>query len=55
MYMYIYTSAMIVYALTAQKQKHTIHQLTTMLANSKYVLFPGHKNLATTGTDDRSL
>ena len=33
-------------------QKATIHQVTTMLATSKNVLFPGHNHLLTTGTDD---
>ena len=33
----------------------TIHQVTTMLATSKNVLFPGHNHLLTTGTDDLSL
>ena len=35
-------------------QKNTIHQVTTMLATSKNVLFPGHSHLLTTGTDDPS-
>ena len=39
---------------TAQKSQ-VIHQVTTMLATSKNVLFPGHKHLLTTGTDDPSL
>ena len=30
----------------------TIHQLTTMLATSKSVQFPGHNHLLTIGTDD---
>ena len=30
--------------------KNTIHQVTTMLATSKNVLFPGHNYLLTTGT-----
>ena len=33
-------------------QKATIHQLTTMLATSENVIFPGHNHLLTTGTDD---
>ena len=33
----------------------TIHQLTTMLATSKNVLYPGHNHLLTTSTDDLSL
>ena len=36
-------------------KKDTIHQVTTMLATSKDVLFPGHSHLLTTGTDDPSL
>ena len=34
------------------RKKATIHQLVTMLATSKNVLFPGHNRLLTTGTDD---
>ena len=36
-------------------QKATIHQVTTMLATSKNVLFPGHNHLLTIGADDPSL
>ena len=36
-------------------KKATIHQVTTMLATSENVLFPGHNHLLTTGTDDTSL
>ena len=36
-------------------KKATFHQVTTMLATSKYVLFPGHNHLLTTGTVDPSL
>ena len=36
-------------------KKATIHQVTTMLATSKNVLFPGHNHLLTTGTDVSSL
>ena len=35
--------------------KNTIHQVTTMLATSKNVPFPGHNHLLTTSTDDPSL
>ena len=35
-------------------QKATIHQVTTMLATSKNVLFPHHSHLLTTDTDDPS-
>ena len=37
------------------EQKATIHQVTTMLASSKNVLYPDHKHLLTTGADDPSL
>ena len=40
--------------LTVQKSKK-IHQVTTMLATSKNVLFPGHNHLLTTGADDLTL
>ena len=36
-------------------KKATIHQLTTMLSTSKYVLFLGHNHLLTTGADDLTL
>ena len=36
-------------------QKNTIHQVTSMLATSKNVLFPGHNHLLTTSADDPSL
>ena len=36
-------------------QKATIHQVTTMIATSKNVLFPGHNHLLTTDTDDPTL
>ena len=38
-------------------KKNTIHQVTTMLSTSKYVLFPVHNHLLTTGAsaDDPSL
>ena len=36
-------------------KKATIHQATAMLATSKNVLFPGHNDLLTTGTDDLTL
>ena len=36
-------------------QKATIHQVTTMLATSKNVLFPGHNYMLTTGADDPTL
>ena len=39
---------------TVQK-KATIHQVTTVLAASRNVLFPGHNHLLTTGTDDLTL
>ena len=37
------------------RKKATIHQVTTMLATFKNVLFPGHNHLLTTATDDPSL
>ena len=36
-------------------KKATIHQVTTMLATSKNLLFPGHNHLLTNDTDDPSL
>ena len=36
-------------------QKSTIHQVTTMLATSKNVLFPGYNHLLTTSSDDNLL
>ena len=36
-------------------EKNTIHQVATMLATSKNVIFPGHNHLLTSGTDDPSL
>ena len=39
----------------ALRKKTTIHQVTTMLATSKNVLFPGHNHLLTTVTDDPTL
>ena len=39
----------------AHRKKATIHQLTTRLATSKIVLFPGHNHLLTTGADDPTL
>ena len=36
-------------------KKATIHHLTTMLATSINVLFPGHNHLLTTGIDDPTL
>ena len=40
---------------TTALKKTTTHQVTTMLATSKNVLFPGHNHLLTTGTDDLTL
>ena len=37
------------------QNKATIHQVTTMLATSKNVLFPGQNHLPTTCIDDPSL
>ena len=36
-------------------QKATIHQVSTMLATSKNVLFLGHNHLLTTSTDDPTI
>ena len=41
--------------LSHSTKKNPIHQLTTMLATSKNVLFPGHKHLLTTSADDPTL
>ena len=37
------------------KKTKTIHQVTTMLATSKNVLFPGHNHRLATDTDDPTL
>ena len=42
------------FSFTVQKNA-TIHQVTTILATHKNVLFPGHNHLITTGTDDQTL
>ena len=39
----------------ALRKKVTVHQVTTMLATSKNVLFLGHSHLLTTGADDPTL
>ena len=36
-------------------QNATIHQVTTMLATFKYVLFSGHNHLLNTNADDLTL
>ena len=36
-------------------KKATIHQVTTLLATSKNVLFPGHNHLITTGAHGLTL
>ena len=36
-------------------KKAAIHQVTSLLATSKHVLFPGHNNLLSTGTDGPTL
>ena len=38
--------------LSALRKKATLHQVTTVLATSKNVPFPGHNHLLTIGTDD---
>ena len=45
----------VMYGHTTLHKKATMYQLTTMLAISKNVLFPGHNHLLTTGADDPSL
>ena len=37
------------------RKKAIIHHVTTMLATSKNVLYPGHNHLLTIGTDDPTL
>ena len=37
------------------KKKNTVNQVTTMLATSKYVWFPGYNQFLTTSSDDPSL
>ena len=37
------------------RKKATIQQVTSILATSENVLFPGHNHPLTTGTDDPSL
>ena len=49
------TSPWVQRTITVQKKQTTIHQVTTMLATSKIVLFPGHNHLLTTGTNDPTL
>ena len=41
--------------LSLRQKKATMHQVTTTLATFENVLFPGHKHLLTTSTDDPSL
>ena len=38
-----------------RKKNHAIHQVSTMLATSKNVLFPRYNHLLTTGAGDPSL
>ena len=40
---------------TSLCKENIIHQVTTMLATSKNVLFPGHNQLLTTSADDPAL
>ena len=37
---------------SAKKPQPTIHQVTTMIATSKNILFPGHNHLLTTDNAD---
>ena len=41
--------------LSDSAQKNIIYQVTTMLATSNNVLFPGHNHLLSRGTDDPTL
>ena len=43
---------MFTYAGKTLAKKATIHQVTTMLATSENVLFPGHNHLLTIGMND---
>ena len=45
----------IYYKVLLGKKNPTIHQVTSMLATSKNILFPGHNHLLTSGMDERSL
>ena len=40
---------------TSQGKTATIHQVTTMLATSENVLFPGYNQVLTTSADDPTL
>ena len=46
---------MTVLGLPSLRKKPTDHQVTTMLATFKNVLFPGYNHLLTTGADGPSL
>ena len=52
--MYLYFCLLICMVICLGK-KSTIHQVTTMLATSKNVLFPGYNHLLTSGADDPTL
>ena len=43
------------YWVCTPSKRATIHQVTTMLATNKIILFPGHNHLLNTGTDDTAL
>ena len=43
-----------IYVIVLETGQKTIHQVTTTLATSKNVQFPGHNHLLTTGADDPS-
>ena len=50
-----YTMILSRYFNTHYANKHTIHQVTTMLATFKHVIFPDHNHLLTTSADDPTL
>ena len=45
-------SDVVLLSCTAQKATMHVHQVTTMKATSKNILFPGHNHLLTTIADD---
>ena len=49
------TSVSIYISVMSLGKRATTHQLSTMLSNSKNVLFQGHNHLLTTSVDDPSL
>ena len=55
MYLISFTTLLELLCEQALRNKNTFHQVTIVLATSKYVQFQGHKHLLTTGTDDTTL